>query len=175
MPTRLIVSTARAASLIAAAGPVPAGVVSAEVAAMTQRVLKMMLLSKIKLATAALVLISLVVTGVSLTRLSAHAAEPTNKPNPTDGIRTKPMKPSTARTLYLPDKLDHYADIDLPAHFKTLLAERSDNFLAVVMRFDARRLHPRGYRSLQLFAPSKNPRSGEEPTPCISSIGSSPF
>ena len=47
------------------------------------------------------------------------------------------MKPSTARTLYLPDKLDHYADIDLPAHFKTLLAERSDNFLAVVMRFDA--------------------------------------
>jgi cytochrome c peroxidase len=127
MPARLIVSTARAASQIAAAGPVPAGLVSAEVAAMTQGVLKMMLLSKIKLATAALVLISLVVTGVSLTRLSAHAAEPTNKPNPTDGIRTKPMKPSTARTLYLPDKLDHYADIDLPAHFKTLLAERSDN------------------------------------------------
>ena len=46
--------------------------VSAEVAALTGRVLKIMLLSKLKLATAVLVLISLVVTGVSLTRLSAR-------------------------------------------------------------------------------------------------------
>ena len=56
MPTELIVSTARAASRIGARGALPAGMVSAEVAAMTQGVLKMMLLSKIKVATATLMI-----------------------------------------------------------------------------------------------------------------------
>jgi cytochrome c peroxidase len=31
------------------------------------------------------------------------------------------------RTLHLPEKLDRYADIDLPAHFKTPAAQRHDN------------------------------------------------
>ena len=44
MPTRLIDSTAQAASLFAAGGAVTAGVVSAEVAALTGEVLKIMLL-----------------------------------------------------------------------------------------------------------------------------------
>ena len=44
MPTRLIGSTAQAASLFAAGGAVTAGVVSAEVAALTGEVLKIMLL-----------------------------------------------------------------------------------------------------------------------------------
>src|SRR5262249_27627161 len=38
-----------------------------------------------------------------------------------------PVKPSTARTLRLPDTPYRYADIDLPAHFKTPLAQRFDN------------------------------------------------
>jgi cytochrome c peroxidase len=37
------------------------------------------------------------------------------------------VEPSTARTLRLPDKPYNYADIDLPAHFKTAGARRFDN------------------------------------------------
>jgi cytochrome c peroxidase len=38
-----------------------------------------------------------------------------------------PVKPATERTLRLPDPPYHYADIDLPAHFKTRAAQRFDN------------------------------------------------
>ena len=38
-----------------------------------------------------------------------------------------PAKPSTERALRLPDTPYHYADIDLPAHFKTRAARRFDN------------------------------------------------
>jgi cytochrome c peroxidase len=37
------------------------------------------------------------------------------------------VKPSTERTLRLPDKAYQYADIELPAHFKTPAARRFDN------------------------------------------------
>src|SRR5205823_4601382 len=37
------------------------------------------------------------------------------------------VKPSTVRTLYLPDTPERYADIDLPAHFRTAAARRFDN------------------------------------------------
>jgi cytochrome c peroxidase len=37
------------------------------------------------------------------------------------------VKPSTERTLRLPDTPYHYADVDLPAHFKTRAARRFDN------------------------------------------------
>ena len=37
------------------------------------------------------------------------------------------VKPSTPRTLRLPEMSFHYADIDLPAHFKTPAARRFDN------------------------------------------------
>jgi cytochrome c peroxidase len=40
-------------------------------------------------------------------------------------VRT--VKPSTQRKLHLPDPPDHYADLDLPAHFKTPAARRFDN------------------------------------------------
>ena len=38
-----------------------------------------------------------------------------------------PLKPSTQRTLRLPDTPYRYADVDLPAHFKTPAARRFDN------------------------------------------------
>src|SRR5438477_304141 len=38
-----------------------------------------------------------------------------------------PVKPSTERKLSLPEKSYHYADIELPAHFKTPAARRFDN------------------------------------------------
>jgi cytochrome c peroxidase len=37
------------------------------------------------------------------------------------------LKPSTERTLRLPETPDRYADIDLPAHFRTPAARRFDN------------------------------------------------
>ena len=37
------------------------------------------------------------------------------------------VKPSTARTLHLPETPYHYADVDLPAHFKSSAAKRFDN------------------------------------------------
>jgi RNA polymerase sigma factor (sigma-70 family) len=79
MPTKLIVSTARAASQIAAWGAVPAGVVSAEVAAMTHGVLKMMLLSKIKIATAMLMIISALAVGGTGLAYQSQANGPAQK------------------------------------------------------------------------------------------------
>jgi cytochrome c peroxidase len=40
---------------------------------------------------------------------------------------TRAVKPSTERTLRLPDPPYRYADVDLPAHFKTPAAQRFDN------------------------------------------------
>lgn len=37
------------------------------------------------------------------------------------------VKPSAKRTLRLPEPLDRYTDLDLPAHFKTPAAQRLDN------------------------------------------------
>ena len=63
MPTRLIGSTAQAASLFAAGGAQTAGVVSAEVVALSREVLKMMLLSKIKVVMAMLLALGIVTKG----------------------------------------------------------------------------------------------------------------
>src|SRR5579872_1019242 len=44
-----------------------------------------------------------------------------------DAVEAAPIKPSTERTLRLPEAPYHYADLDLPAHFKTPGARRLDN------------------------------------------------
>src|SRR5947207_1023441 len=43
------------------------------------------------------------------------------------GEDAPPVKPSTARTLVLPDTPYHYADLPLPAHFRTSTAKQFDN------------------------------------------------
>jgi cytochrome c peroxidase len=53
---------------------------------------------------------------------SGSAAPPVNSVE--DSIR---IKPSTERTLRLPELPYRYADVDLPAHFKTRAAQRFDN------------------------------------------------
>jgi RNA polymerase sigma factor (sigma-70 family) len=60
MPTQLIISTARAASLFTTGGVMSAGVVSAGVAALTREVMKMMLLSKLKIGVLMLLVASAV-------------------------------------------------------------------------------------------------------------------
>jgi hypothetical protein len=63
MPTRLISPTAQAASLFAARGSATAGVVSAEAVALSREVLKMMLLSKLKVVNAMLLALGIVTMG----------------------------------------------------------------------------------------------------------------
>jgi cytochrome c peroxidase len=118
----LAASTVGAATLFAG-GQAAMTVVSAKVAALTEGVLKTMLLTKLKLATVVLVGLALLAAGASLTRFPAQAGEPPTA----EGARPEPGKPSAARTLRLPDKPSAYADIDLPAHFKTPFALRFDN------------------------------------------------
>ena len=123
LPVTLATNTVHAAMLLASGQAVTA-VVSAEVAVLTEGVMKTMTLTKLKFATAVLVAATaLTAAGVGLSGLPAPAAEPpkADKP-PADKV-----KPSTERTLRLPDKPYRYADIDLPAHFKTAATDRFDN------------------------------------------------
>ena len=64
----------------------------------------------------------------ALAAVATAGAAPPVKETPTIGeVGKTSAKPSTERTLRLPDKPFRYADIDLPAHFKTLAAQRFDN------------------------------------------------
>ncbi len=78
VPPELVRSTARAASLSTAGTAVAAGVVSAQVAALTEEVLKTMLINRLTLITAILLVTSaLAAAGTSLT-YRAHGTEPAN-------------------------------------------------------------------------------------------------
>jgi cytochrome c peroxidase len=116
LPARLASSTIKAASLYAAGQAAVKGVISAKVAALAEGVLRGMSFSKTKF-TAALLLVAGSVIGVGLTWAAYQR----------DAEEKTPAKPSTARTLHLPDTPYRYADIDLPAHFKTPVARRFDN------------------------------------------------
>ena len=86
MPARLIGPTAEAASRLAAGNAITAGAVSAGVAALTEEVLKAMLLSKIKIAVSALVAgVAVVAGGVGLAS-RAQATGPGNR----DEVRRGP-------------------------------------------------------------------------------------
>jgi cytochrome c peroxidase len=116
LPAALASSTIKAASLYAAGPAALRGVLSVEVAALTEGVLRSMWLTKTKITAAVLLVVGACI-GVGLT-WGAYQRNPKEK---------TPVKPSTARTLRLPDKPSRYANIDLPAHFKTPQARRFDN------------------------------------------------
>ncbi|MHC5540112.1 RNA polymerase sigma factor [Singulisphaera rosea] len=80
-------STAQAASLIAARRAVSAGIVSAEVAALTREVMKTMLLSKIKVVMGVLLATALVGAGIpnSSTEEQKSSARPAQQAVPPDG------------------------------------------------------------------------------------------
>ena len=64
----------------------------------------------------------------ALAAVGTAGAAPPVKDAPTVGEAGKSLaKPSTQRTLRLPETPFHYAGIDLPAHFKTQAARRFDN------------------------------------------------
>lgn len=85
MPTRLIGSTARAASLYAAGGAATAGVVSAGAVALTGEMMKMMLLSKIKVATTLVLVASALAVGGTGLAYRAQADETTGQKDDLQG------------------------------------------------------------------------------------------
>ena len=96
VPPELVRSTAQAASL-STAGKAVAGLVSAQVAALTGEVLKTMLINKLTLVTAMLlVALALAAGGTSLT-YRAHATEPANpKGSENPAERSNPAEAATA-------------------------------------------------------------------------------
>jgi len=76
VPAALVVSTAKAASLLAAGQTVAGSIVSAKVAALTEGVLKAMFLTKLKIATAVLLAVSIIVCGAGVFRYRALAGKP---------------------------------------------------------------------------------------------------
>ncbi|HZU34918.1 MAG TPA: sigma-70 family RNA polymerase sigma factor, partial [Gemmataceae bacterium] len=99
-PASAVSTTIRAASLWAAGHAAP-GVISAPVAALTEGVLKTMLLQKLKLATALLLMVSAVSMGAGGLIYRAHAANPTAPAAPPAAARAtddKPKAPRPART-----------------------------------------------------------------------------
>jgi cytochrome c peroxidase len=128
VPGALASSAIQAASLFAG-GQAATTAVPAKAAALAEGVLKTMLLTKLKLPTVVVVGMALLAGGAGLTLLASPAREPptAEKPVPPDGPKPQPGKPSPARTLHLPEKPDRYADLDLPAHFRTEFVRRSDN------------------------------------------------
>jgi RNA polymerase sigma factor (sigma-70 family) len=76
MPTRLVVSTAQAASLIAAGGVMSAGPISAGVATLTGEVMKMMLLGKLKIGVVMLLVASAIAACGTGLALQAQMTEP---------------------------------------------------------------------------------------------------
>jgi cytochrome c peroxidase len=122
VPGTLAANTLQAANQFAG-GQVAKAVASAKVAALTEGVLKSMLLIKLKLATVVLVGMSLLAGGVGLTMLASPAGEPPAA----DGAIPEPGRPPAARTLHLPKEPYRYTGLDLPAHFQTEFVRRFDN------------------------------------------------
>jgi RNA polymerase sigma factor (sigma-70 family) len=86
MPANLIGSTTQAASLFATGGALTAGVVSAEVTALTGEVLKIMLLSKLKITAAVLLMgATLTIVGTGL----AYQQQPSKDATGASGQREK--------------------------------------------------------------------------------------
>jgi RNA polymerase sigma factor (sigma-70 family) len=90
LPPELIRSTAQAAAGVATGNTAPAGMISAKVAALTEGVLQAMLVTKLKIAAAVLLALSVVITGAAAlavpvfaerqsTRASGTAQQPGNK------------------------------------------------------------------------------------------------
>jgi small nuclear ribonucleoprotein (snRNP)-like protein len=83
LPASLAVSTVKAATLVAAGQAATAGLISAQVAALTEGVLKAMLLTKLKIATVVMLTVSLLGTGAGYLTHQALAEKPVAKGKPT--------------------------------------------------------------------------------------------
>jgi cytochrome c peroxidase len=121
VPGVLASSTLKAANLFAG-GQVATTAASAKVAALTEGVLKTMLLTKWKLVTVVLLGTSLVAGAAGVRVLVSGTGEP-----PTAATPVRTADQPAARKLHLPEQPYRYADLDLPVHFKTDFVRRFDN------------------------------------------------
>lgn len=102
VPMSLIVSTVKAASLFAA-GRTAAGVISPTLAALTEGVLKTMMMNKLKAVVALVLLLGFMVTGATVLTLGMAAVQgdkpmlAQDKPVPKDGAKPQPAKPVVVR------------------------------------------------------------------------------
>jgi RNA polymerase sigma factor (sigma-70 family) len=101
VPPELLHSTAQAAILSTAGKAVAAGVVSAQVAALTGEVLKTMLINKLKLATAMLLLALALAAGGTTLTYRAHATEPADQTKEAQKPKDQP-KPAEAAQADMP-------------------------------------------------------------------------
>jgi cytochrome c peroxidase len=115
LPATLASSTIKAARLYAAGQAMEKGVISGKVAALTEGVLSSMWVMKTKM-TAAVLLLAGSFVGVGL-------AWGVSQPGAKDKT---PVTQPEARALHLPETPYHYADLDLPANFKTPEARSFD-------------------------------------------------
>src|SRR5262245_58471401 len=100
VPPTVLSSTIKATSLFATGRAAAAGAVSAKVAALTDGVLKTMLLTKLKLASAVVVTIVVLAAVASLVKLPAPAAEPPAPKTESPAARATPKQaPKTGRLL----------------------------------------------------------------------------
>jgi cytochrome c peroxidase len=125
-PSALVSGTVKAATLVAAGQGMAGGVISAKVIPLSHEVLKAMALTKWKHMAVALLAVALAGTGTGLLTYGTLAAG-ARADRRARGAEKTSAKPPTARALRLPDTPYRYAAIDLPAHFKTPLAQRFDN------------------------------------------------
>jgi cytochrome c peroxidase len=124
VPVALAASTIQAAGLWTA-GQVPApSLISTTALALTEGVLKPGSLAVVKTAALVTALAAVLAVGFGgATLATSGGAEP---PRPA-AAEKKPAEPSATRTLRLPETPYHYADVDLPPHFKTPAARSFDN------------------------------------------------
>jgi hypothetical protein len=110
----LVRSTAQAASLSTAGKAVTAGVVPAEVAALTGEVLKAMLIKKLTLTTAMLLVVLALAAGGTTLTYRAHATEAANQKQDSEKPR-EPLKPAEAvKEEIAPPKEDQAKPIEAP-------------------------------------------------------------
>jgi cytochrome c peroxidase len=125
-PSALVTGTVKGATLVAAGQGTAGAVISAKVITLTHEVLKTMVLTKLKHLAVVLLAVALAGTGTGLLTYGTRAASAWADP-PAKEVEKASAKPSTARTLRLPEKPYNYADLDLPAHFKTPFMQGLDN------------------------------------------------
>jgi RNA polymerase sigma factor (sigma-70 family) len=98
VPTSLMISTVKAASLIGAGQAMVAGVVPAKVAILTEGALKAMLLSKVKTATVGLLLVALLIGAAGAIYQTQAAEQPTGEQtNKTANVSTSHVVPSPTK------------------------------------------------------------------------------
>ena len=111
VPTSVMTSTIKAVTLVAANQAVAAGVISPQVAALTEGVLKIMLLTKLKIATAVVLLVAATLCGVAGLVYQSQAGETQvaqqnqGQPGNTPGSQPKRVAPpASSSTIHGPTK-----------------------------------------------------------------------